>query len=145
MLSAASRRRRIIATVVVIGGLFAGTFWGDDDHWPLGPFRMYSIRNRLDGRIKSARVDLTLSDGSRIETQINAGTFALRRAEVEGQVDRFQRRPALLRHLATVYERLHPDGPEVVAVRLVYEMTQMEGGRPRGPVQEITVATWGAT
>lgn len=145
MLSAASRGARIIATLVVIGALFAGTFWGDDDNWPFGPFRMYSIRNRLDGRIKSARVDLTMSDGSKIETQINAGTFALRRAEVEGQVDRFESEPALLRHLASTYDELHPGGTEVVGVRLLYEMTQMEEGRPRGPVEEITVATWGAT
>jgi hypothetical protein len=142
LLTSSERTRRLIATAAVIGALVAGTFWGDDDNWPFGPFRMYSIRNRLDGRIKSALVELTMADGSRVDEKISSGTFALKRAEVEGQMERFGRNPSLLRHLAYTYGRLHPGSAEVVAIRLYYEMTSLEGGRPNGPVAEHTVASW---
>lgn len=144
MLTAAGRRRRLIAVVLVMTALIAGTFWGDDDNWPIGPFRMYSIRNRLDGRVKAARLEIMLSDGSKIEERIGSYNVALRRAEVEGQMERFQRDPALLRHLASTYEELHPDSPDVVGIRLYYEITSMKGGRPAGDVSEVTMATWGA-
>ena len=132
----------MVAVVLVMGALVAGTFWGNDDNWPFGPFRMYSIRNRLDGRIRAAVVELTLADGSSFRTKISSGTFALKRAEVEGQIDRFQRDPSLLRHLAATYERLHPASPEISAVRLIYEITTLDDGRPAGSPTEETMATW---
>lgn len=144
MLTAAARRR-LIATILVIGALVGGTFWGDDDNWPFGPFRMYSIRNRLEGRVRTAHLELMLSDGSRIKEEIDAGDFALRRAEIEGQMERFGRDPSLLRHLSFTYEMLHPGSPEVVGIRLYYEVSSLEAGRPAGLVTEITMAEWGTT
>lgn len=145
MLTAAARARRWSATTLAVVALVAGTFWGDDDNWPFGPFRMYSIRNRLDGRIRAARVEMTFADGSRLQSKIDAGTFALKRAEVEGQIDRFERDPSLLRNLALTYERLHPDEQDVVGIRLYYEITTLEGGRPAGLPTIVTMATWGTT
>lgn len=143
MLTSGARTRRLVAAVVATVALVGGTFWGEDDNWPFGPFRMYSVRNRLDGRIRAAQIDLRLADGSVVEEGIGAETFALRRAEVEGQIERFERRPSLLGHIAAVYERLHPESPDVVGVRLYYETTTLEAGRPTGAVTEVTVATWG--
>jgi hypothetical protein len=141
----AGRARRLIATALATGALFAGTFWGDDDNWPFGPFRMYSVRNHLDGRIRAALVELTMADGSEVREEISPDAIALKRAEVEGQIERFDRNPSLLRHLAATYGELHPDAPDVVGIRLYYEMTKMKAGRPDGPVTEYTVATWQRT
>jgi hypothetical protein len=145
MLTAPARARRWAATILAVAALIAGTFWGNDDNWPFGPFRMYSIRNRLDGRIRSARLELTFADGSSLQSKIDSGTFALKRAEVEGQIDRFERDPSLLRNLAVTYERLHPDKQEVVGIRLYYEITSLENGRPAGSPTVVTMATWGTT
>jgi hypothetical protein len=139
------RARRLIATALATGALFVGTFWGDDDNWPFGPFRMYSVRNRLDGRIRAALVELTMADGSEVREKISPDAIALKRAEVEGQIERVDRNPSLLRHLAGTYGELHPDAPAVVGIRLYYEMTRMKAGRPDGPVTEYTVATWQRT
>jgi hypothetical protein len=141
MLTRAARLRRGVATLLVLVALVIGTFWGDDDHWPFGPFRMFSIRNRLDGRVKAAAVELTMSDGTQLEEKISSGTLALRRAEVEGQIDRFEHNPALLRHIASLYGEIHPRS-SVVGVRLYYEITPLAGGRPAGTPAEHTIATW---
>jgi hypothetical protein len=141
MLSAAQRRRRSIAMVVVIGSLVVGTFLAQDDHFPFGPFRMYSIRNRLDGRIKGGRVEITTAAGRQVQLPINPENFGLRRAEVEGQIDRFIARPELLGALAEAYETFNPDD-EVVQLRLYHQIFQLERGRPTDPVEEATIATW---
>jgi hypothetical protein len=142
MLTNGARVRRMVATIVVLGSLVAGTFWGQDDHFPVGPFRMYSVRNELDGRIKGARLSIEDATGEVRELPINPGTFGLRRAEIEGQVDRFEADPELLRHVATAYERFNPGAPDVVGVELFFEITQLRGGRPLGVVARETVATW---
>src|ERR671922_1847950 len=109
MVTAAGRRRRLIAIGAVVGSLVVGTFIGQDDHFPFGPFRMYSIRNRLDGRIKGARVEITTTTGRQMQLPINPNDFGMRRAEVEGQIDRFIEDPDLLGALADAYESFNPD------------------------------------
>ena len=122
--------------------LIIGTFWGQDDHFPFGPFRMYSTRNSLEGRVNAARLELGFANGDVVDTGISPRTVGLRRAEVEGQQDRFEARPQLLRHLADTYERLHPDEPQVVAVRMFDVVVRLRGGRPSGEPVEETLATW---
>jgi hypothetical protein len=144
MLSRAQRMRRALATIVASAGLLAGTFWGNDYHFPFGPFRMYSVANRLDGRIRSAVVEVRTDESGWLRARTPAD-IGMKRAEIEGQVDRFVADPDLLKHLATAYERLNPDGTEVFAVRLLQETTQLRNGRPSGLVEVTTLATWGRT
>jgi hypothetical protein len=141
MLSRGGKARRIAATIVVSLALLAGTFWGNDRHFPFGPFRMYSIANRLDGRIRSAVVEVQTDEASAWVQARTPGDLGMKRAEIEGQVDRFVAEPALLRHLATAYERLN-EKATVVAVRLRQETTMLRDGRPSGTVSIETLATW---
>jgi hypothetical protein len=141
MLSRGGKARRTAATIVVSLALLAGTFWGDDRHFPFGPFRMYSIANRLDGRIRSAVVEVQTDGASAWVQARTPGDLGMKRAEIEGQVDRFVAEPALLRHLATAYERLNEEAT-VVAIRLRQETTMLRDGRPSGTVSIETLATW---
>jgi hypothetical protein len=137
-----ARRRRGVATIAVVGALVVGTFWGDDDNWPFGPFRMYSVRNELDGRVRVPRIELLLANGNHLDTKIEPNTFALRVAEVEGQVEKLENDPSLLRHFEFTYAELNP-GTAIVGVRLYYEITQLDNGRPIGSTTQTTIATWG--
>jgi hypothetical protein len=142
MLTGAQRFRRAAATVLVSGALLLGTFWGTDYHFPFGPFRMYSIANRLDGRIRSALVEVRVEGRSEWAQARTPGDLGMKRAEIEGQLSRFVADPGLLRHLATAYERLAPEEGAVVEVRLRQETTRLRAGRPAGVVAVETLATW---
>jgi hypothetical protein len=137
----AGRRARALATGLTILLLLAGSIWGQDDHFPLGPFRMYSVSNRLDGRVTSLQLQGRLGGGPRRE--IEFGQFGLRRAEVQGQVARFYLGDwdSLLAHLARSYDRFHPRGPVLDELHLVYEVDTLEGGRPVA-YEQRTLASW---
>ena len=141
MVSSTGRRLRMLATTVVLVMLLAGTFWGQDDHFPFGPFRMYSIRNKLDGKIRGAVMEVVDAEGRATAVEIRSDEVGLRRAEIEGQLDRFERDPSLLRHLVHAYEELHP-GQHVAVLRLYHETTRLANGRPAGPVTRALVAEW---
>jgi hypothetical protein len=132
-------RMGAIAAAVVM--LVIGTFWGQDDHFPFGPFRMYSIRNKPDGQIRGAIVEVVDAQGRTAAVEIRADEFGLRRAEVEGQLDRFERDPNLLRHLARAYEQLNP-ATSVAVLRLYNETTRLSDGHRVGPTTRTLVAQW---
>ena len=129
-------------TIVVLG-LFAGTFWGDDDNFPFGPFRMFSTTNQLDGHVDSAEVWGVTAAGEEILLQWE--WIGLRRAEIEGQMPRFAEDPDALRHVAEAYERFNPDGEELVAIKLRERVQMLEGGRPAGEPVIVLLAEWRAS
>jgi hypothetical protein len=135
------RRARTLATGATILLLLAGSIWGQDDHFPLGPFRMYSVSNRVDGQVTSLQLQGRLSGGPRREIEFDR--FGLRRAEVQGQVARFYLGDwdSLLAHLARSYDRFHPRGPVLDELHLVYEVDTLEGGRPVA-YEQRTLASW---
>jgi len=134
-----ARNVRLAATALVIGLLLLGTFKGDDDHFPFGPFRMYSTTNELNGIVNAIRFQARDQAGEMLEPR--AQDFGLRPAEINGQVARFRADPELLGHLASVYERIHPDRPPLVEIQLRYGLHQLENGRPVAYSEE-EVATW---
>jgi hypothetical protein len=140
MLSSAGRRVRMLATAVVLAMLVAGTFLGQDDHFPFGPFRMYSIRNKHDGKVRGAVMEVVDAEGRAAAVEIRSDQVGLRRAEIEGQLDRFEREPSLLRHLVHAYEELHPS-ERIAVLRLYYETTRLANGQV-GPVTRTLVAEW---
>jgi hypothetical protein len=133
------RLARSFATGVVVLLLLAGTFKGDDDHFPFGPFRMYSTTNELNGTVNAIRFQARNAAGEVLEPR--SQDFGLRPAEINGQVARIRRDPSLLGHLATVYERIHPDQPPLDEIRLRYGLHQLSNGRPVAYSEE-EVATW---
>ena len=118
-----------------------GTLWGDDDHWPFGPFRMYSTTTRLDGRVIVPSFRALTEHGRTVE--LSTDDVGLRRAEVLGQLDRLRSRPELLRLLTVAHGRLHPGPPGLRSLSLVAGVHRLERGRPAG-FHERVLATWRA-
>lgn len=139
-LSVRGRRVRTAGTVLVFGLLLAGTLVGQDDDFPFGPFRMYSTRDNPDGVVRSARVEAVDATGRVLVVPDRA--TGLRRAEVEGQADRFAADPSLLGELSRAHDRLHPDEPAYDTVRVVVAETLLRDSRPVGAPTDTVVATW---
>ncbi|MGI9120793.1 MAG: hypothetical protein ACR2G7_11850 [Acidimicrobiales bacterium] len=133
-------RLRQLVTAGVLVALLLGTFWGQDDHFPFGPFLMFSGAAEVDGVVRAAQLQATTSDGAQLHLQ--ATEVGLRRAELEGQIPRFQTQPSLLGHLAESYRRRHPGGPVLVEVRMVEVGQQLSGGRPVGDEEERVLSRW---
>ena len=132
---------RGVATVVVLVALLAGTAVGEDDHFPFGPFRMFSRTTKSTGRVTAARIEAVTADGQVVT--IGHDRFGLRRAEVEGQIPRFRRDPELLRHLAVAYDEFNPDGIELVELRVVNDISRLTDGRVTSRETRV-VAEWAA-
>jgi len=140
VLTHAGRRARLAATAVLVGLLLLGTVVGQDDDFPFGPFRMYATRDDPDGPVVSTRVEAVDSTG-RVLVVPDTAT-GMRRAEIEGQVGRFRRDPALLAALSEAHDRLHPGQPPYVEVRVVEKRYQLHDSRPSGTATEQVVASW---
>jgi hypothetical protein len=133
------RRACSFATVAVLGAVIAGSVWGQDDHFPFGPFRMYSTTTSASGSVFIPIFVGSAANGEKL--RITPSQVGLRRAEVLGQIRRIRREPEFLRHYAEAYERLHPRLGRVVELDLVYEVHYLEGGRPVA-FEERTVVEW---
>jgi hypothetical protein len=142
-LSPASRRLRGFALAAVVVGLVVGTFWGDDDNFPFGPFRMFSTTNTLDGHVDAAEVWAV--DVAGREFQIEWSDIGLRRAEIEGQMPRFIEDPEALRYVADAYEHFNPDAPELKVVKLRESVQILRDGRPHGEPTKVLLAQWNAS
>lgn len=118
--------------------LLVGTFFGDDDHFPFGPFRMYSVANRLDGTIRALKLEATTVAGE--EIGIGFDEIGLRRAEVEGQL-RFMSPDELVPYLVEAFEARNTDGPHLAELRLIQANTRLDSGRIAAYSEE-TLATW---
>ena len=139
ILDGRARRMRLVAAGVVLLVLLAGTFWGQDDHFPFGPFRMYSTTNDPSGEITRIAFRATTEDGQVMF--VRSGSFGMRPAEVDGQIARFRADPPLLAHLVESYERFNPDAPRLTEFEIVQRVHQLENGRPVG-YSERVVAAW---
>ncbi len=140
VLSAAGRRARVVVTLLLALLTLAGTFVGQDDDFPFGPFRMYSTRDDPDGAVVSTRVEAVSPDGRVLV--VDERSTGLKRAEVEGQVQRFRADPALLAQLAAAHDRLRPDEPPYAEVRVVELRYRLRDSRPTGEQTEQVVASW---
>ncbi len=105
-LSRRGRRTRLLATAVLFGALVAGSAWGDDVHFPFGPFRMYASTEALDGATSWYVLVGVGPDGVRRE--IPTSEVGLRRAELEGRVAAIAAEPALLGGLVELYAGAPP-------------------------------------
>jgi hypothetical protein len=142
VLTDTGRRVRVAVTVVLAVLLLAGTAVGQDDDFPFGPFRMYSTYDDPDGSVLSTRVEARDATGT-LRT-VDERSTGLKRAEVEGQVDRFVADPDLLGALAEAQRRLQPDAPPFVELRVVQRRFALRDSRPTGQATETVVAVWRA-
>jgi hypothetical protein len=131
---------RLGATAIGLLLLLTGTLFGTDDDFPFGPFRMFATTNEWTEPISIARAEITDSAGRTVElTPANSG---VRRAEVEGQLDRFRREPATLAGLADAYRARNPSGPAVTGVAVVIRHHEISRSGPTGHYTDEVVATW---
>lgn len=139
-LSMSGRAIRVIVTFLAGGLLIAGTLWGEDDHFPFGPFKMYAGAVDPDAPTIDTRLEATdVTDSTVLLTERNTG---IRRAEIEGQLDRFRQQPDLLRVVEEAYRRHNPHAPPLEQVRVVIRWHEVRDFRPTGVWTDEVVATW---
>jgi hypothetical protein len=134
------RRARLLAATLVFGLLLLGTWRGDDDHFPFGPFRMYASTQSLDAPTSWLVLEADTADGNHIE--LRESDTGLRRAELEGQAGQLTGDPTRLAAVAAAYHHRHAAAPALVAVQLVQRSQPMRGGRPSGDTTDAVIARW---
>lgn len=139
MLSVTGKTIRVVALVLGLALLLAGTLWGQDNAFPFGPFRMYSTRDQLNQPVRATRIDGVTTTGRRLV--ISGTETGLRPAEVEGQLSRFQQHPTLLATLAHAYEQRH-HGRRLARVEMVRRDFTVVHGRASGRYYDTVLATW---
>lgn len=142
MLTQRQRTARAVVTVVLGCLVVAGTLWGQDDHFPFGPFRMYSTTSDPNGAITVPVFRAVDSRGKDLE--LRSRDLGLRPAEVNGQIYFIRDDPDHLEHLADAYSRLHPDAPRLVELRLYQGLHVLRAGRPVA-YEEHQLAIWSAS
>ena len=140
MLSARGQRWRTAAAAAIVLSIVWGSFFGEDDAFPLGPFRMYATASDPSGAVSVPYVEgRTAAAGWRA---IVFSDFGLRRAEIEGQLGKLVTpRPVLLERLARSYNRFHSGAKPLTGLRLMYKSYILERGRPRS-VKVTEAARW---
>jgi hypothetical protein len=121
---------RLVATALVLAGLFYGSAWGGDDDFPLGPMTQFAFYVASDGgEIHSHWLEADTTAGTHVKVSMDAVGVGLKRAEVEGQLGRFLRDPSLLQGVADAQRRLHPGQPAYTRIHLVQRVQTLRRGR----------------
>lgn len=141
-LSATGRRVRAAGFLAGLALLLAGSAWGQDDHFPFGPFRMYATADDPDGRVLSTYLRAVDADGV-VVPRVGEQQIGMRRAEYEGQLSRIVAEPAILGDLAETFSRRHPDAAPWLEVSVVQTAYTLVDGVPTGRTSEV-LATWTA-
>jgi hypothetical protein len=135
----AARRWRLAVTGVVLALTLAGTAWGDDSHFPFGPFLMYAGRAGNDAPVGSTRVVGLTADGT--EVPMSGGEVGLRRAEFEGQLGRVLAQPELLGELGEAYVTRNPSAAPLVQVEVVQRDFELHDGVQTGAYTDHVVVS----
>jgi hypothetical protein len=130
------RRVRMMAVVVVLGLVLAGSLWGSDHDFPFGPFRMYATSGRPNGAVRTAALVGVVGDRT---FAIQPEAIGVRRAELEGQYPRFKSDPRLLGTLARAYART---GVRLDELRLVERVRRLRNRKRVGGSTGEVVAVW---
>ncbi|MEV0809159.1 hypothetical protein [Micromonospora sp. NPDC050200] len=142
-LTTRGRAVRLGATALGLALLLVGTVWGVDDDFPFGPFRMYSTSEPPNAPAPDTRVEGVDRTGAVVA--LGQEATGIRRAEIEGQQDRYAADPTLLRQVADAYAERHPGAPELVEVRIVIRWYGIQQGRPTGRWTDETTVRWQAS
>ena len=141
-LSTRGRTTRVAVTVAGLVLLLLGTFWGQDDDFPFGPFRMYSTAPDPDANAPDTRVEGVDTAGRTVVlTEANSG---LRRAEFEGQQQAYVDHPARLSQVARAYAERSPGAAPLTEVRIVIRWVGVQDARPTGTSYDQVIAAWRA-
>jgi hypothetical protein len=128
------RIARNIAALVLAGGLFAGTIgWQTDDTWPFAQMRMFP--GGSESAVAITIIEAKLRNGRMRE--MNPFAFHLKRAEIEGQMDRIRADPQMLGDLIRTYNDTVAGPYEIVSIALIRRETVREDGRTRRLEREL--------
>lgn len=133
---------RSVAAVAFLGLLVLGTVQGNDDRWPFAPTSQYAFAVHLDGEVRSTRIEAVTTGGVRTVVPLTPGGVGLRRAEVEGQLQRFVDDPALLEAVAAAYARRHPGRARYVRLEVHQDVTRLVDGELTGAPRDVELAAW---
>lgn len=140
--SLTTRAKAVRVLVTLIAGvlLVLGTFWGEDDHFPFGPFKMFASAEEADSPTVDTRLEATDAEGRTVLLTVrNTG---IRRAEIEGQRDQIVQTPKLLQATVDAYHRRNPAAPPLQEVRVVIRWHEVRDFQPTGEWEDEVVATW---
>ena len=129
---------RLAATAIVFGLVIAGAFVGSDHDFPFGPFRMYSTSGRTTGAVRTAALRGEWG-GRRVE--IHSESIGIRRAELEGQYDRFEEDP---RMLAAVAKAFRDNGVRLDRLELIVVIRRVVNGHRIGKSTHEVLTEWRA-
>ena len=101
--------------------------------------RMFSTTNEVDGPVASIHLEGTTVDGAVVIIKITS--LGLRPAELDGQIPRFRADPELMRYVLETYEVTNPDGYDLISLRLVRGIHQLEDRKEVSYTEEV-VAEW---
>ena len=135
------RAVRALALLLGAGLLLLGTARGSDDHFPFGPFLMYAGAGPTDGTVADTRLVALTTEGERV--RVPEDVSGMRRAELEGQLQRFVAEPGLLAAVAQAQARAHPDDPAYVRVAIVQRRHEVRDRRVAGRT-DVELAGWAA-
>jgi hypothetical protein len=139
-LSARGRAVRVAGTALAFLVLLGGTLWGQDDHFPFGPFRMYSTAPDPDAPAPDTKIEGVDATGRTVVlTEANSG---VRRAEIEGRQHEYVRDPTGLRQVAMAYAGRSPGAPRLIEVRIVIHWEGVRDSRPTGTSTDEVLARW---
>jgi len=128
------RAWRSLLAVLLVGGTVGGLFV-TDDAWPFAPFRMFTTAPGPETRIRAVRFDAVTVTGEKI--RLKADHFGLRRAEIEGQLNRQKDLdPARMRALFDNYNARHHGDERIERLTLVLAGWRLEDGRPKQRISE---------
>jgi hypothetical protein len=144
-ISSTGRRTRIAAAAVVFGLLLVGALVGSDDHFPLGPFRMYATSSQATGEVAVVALEMRTEGSDWMLVRPSPESVGMNVAEFEGQLPRFEDDPSLLGAVAASRAALHPDEPAWTDLRIVRQATVVVDKVPTGEVIETVLAEWSAT
>lgn len=141
-LSRGGRTSRVVAVVLMAALLTVGTFWGDDDAFPFGPLRMFSTSSDPNGAISVVALEARTGSGPWEAVPLSPRVVGMNRAEVEGQLGRFEADPGLLAELSEARDRMYPGQPPWTALRLLRRSTVLQDRVPTGEVRETVLSEW---
>ena len=128
-LSAGARLWRSLAGAAFVAALLSASAFGSNDDFPIGPMTQFAFSVKNDGgTIGSFWLEADTAEGRHVELSRDAVGTGMKRAEIEGQMDRIVHDPSLLQGIAEGQHRLHPGDPRLTRIYVVEEIKKLAHG-----------------